>query len=228
MNCPISIENTVCLGLLAKYWQPGQVKTRLAASIGDDNAAAIYRRMIETVLQRLGQIEGDHLLAYSPADRSGPFEAVLPTGWRIEPQFGSDLGSRMETYFSRRFREGYERVILLGTDSPDLPLAHVRTAMDALITHDVVLGPCEDGGYYLVGARRRVPPIFGSIPWGTSEVWKATVDALRSSELVYATLEPWYDVDDEADYRRLVDQIARSDEVALVKLFDRLASVNLL
>ena len=228
MNCKTSVQSSTCLGLFAKYWQPGQVKTRLASSVGADHSAAIYRRMVETLLQRLGQVACDHLLAYSPADRSGSFEAILPTGWHLEPQSGGDLGSRMEAFFSRRFAEGYERVLLLGSDSPDLPLAHVHTAVDALAAHEVVLGPTEDGGYYLVGARQRVPPIFGPLPWGTAEVWRATVDALRSSGLAYATLDAWYDVDQEADYHRLVARIAKSKDAALAKLHDHLAAADLL
>ena len=228
MNCKTSIQSSTCLGLFAKYWQPGHVKTRLAGSLGADNSAAIYRRMVETVLHRLGRVGGDHLLAYTPADRSGQFEAILPTGWRMEPQSGSDLGSRMGGYFFRRFAEGYERVLLLGTDSPDLPLAHIRTALDSLATHDVVLGPTEDGGYYLVGASRRVPPIFGPLPWGTPDLWRATVAALGSTDLAFQALDAWYDVDQEADYHRLVTRIAESKDAELAKLHDHLAAANLL
>jgi uncharacterized protein len=228
MNYIRSIQSNACLGIFAKYWQPGYVKTRLASSLGANRSAAIYRHMVGTVLQRLGRIGGDHLLAYTPADRSGKFKAMLPRGWRMEPQTGSDLGGRMKGFFVRRFAEGYERVLLLGTDSPDLPLAHVETAFDSLSTHDVVLGPTEDGGYYLVGARRRVPPIFGPLPWGKPDLWQATIDQLRISALAYATLEPWYDVDQEADYRRLVSRIAESKDVELAKLYELLAAADLL
>lgn len=222
-----------CLGLFAKYWQPGRVKTRLAAKLGPERAAAVYRQFVLTLLARLDGIAPDQVLAFAPSDRADDFKPILPAGWRQEPQAGDDLGNRMQHYFANRFTEGHKRVVLLGTDSPDVPIEHVTTAMATLATQDVVLGPTEDGGYCLIGMRRQAepnqfPPIFSDIPWSTPDVWLATIDALQATNTNYAVLPTWYDVDEVEDYQRLVDQLAHRRDAELQKLRHRLAKAGLL
>ncbi len=214
------------LGLFAKYWQPGKVKTRLASSLGPERAASIYREFVLSMLTRLSPIADERVLAFSPADRAGDFAEILPKGWRLEPQSDGDLGTRMKNFFAHRFAEGYEQVVLLGTDSPNVPVAHVVQAMTELKSHDAVLGPTEDGGYYLVGACRQVPPIFEGIPWSTSSVWQATTRALQEADYTLAVLPTWYDVDEAADHGRLVAELARSDDRELRKLHHRLTEAQ--
>lgn len=213
-----------CLGLFAKYWHPGLVKTRLAKSIGPERAAAAYLQFVSTLLERLGACSEQRWLAYSPSERASQFETILPGGWKLEPQAAGDLGLRMKSFFERRFAAGCQRVVLLGSDSPNVPLEYIRQAFDQLQGHDVVLGPTEDGGYWLVGAAGGVPDVFEAIPWSTPQVWSATLAAIRTAGLSHAVLPTWYDIDEHDDLFRLMTDLRRDSggEPALDRLRDML------
>lgn len=200
-----------CLGMFAKYWEPGRVKTRLAATIGAEAAATIYAEFIRSLLVRLSEVGERRWLCFTPDGRRAEFESLAGSLWHAVPQAVGDLGQRMSAYFDEAFTASADRVVLIGSDSPTLPHAHVTRAFSALREHDVVLGPTLDGGYYLVGARGHTPPIFEDISWSTSEVWKQTVERLERSGLSYEELPSWYDVDERADLFRLRDELLRSD-----------------
>lgn len=203
-----------CLGMFAKYWEPGRVKTRLAAEIGDDAAAAIYAAFVRSLLVRFSDVAQRQLLCFTPDDRRGAFESIAGSTWQVVPQAAGGLGQRMNTYFDQAFAASANRVVLIGSDSPTMPREHVTRAFAALHEHDVVLGPTLDGGYYLVGAREHTPPIFEDVSWSTSDVWEQTVGRLESARLSYQELPSWYDVDERADLVRLRDELFRleSDE----------------
>ncbi len=206
-----------CLGIFAKYWEPGRVKTRLAQSIGNEKAAQVYEAFVAATVARLSAIHCTRVLSYSPNDSKTreAFEAAESNGWSLVPQTDGDLGERMAGYFQQQFSEGVDRVVLLGTDSPNVPLVEVQEAFEHLKTSDVVLGPTEDGGYYLVGAAKRVPPIFAEIPWSTPEVLPKTIACLDNEGLSYTTLDPWYDVDEIYDLHRLVEDLRDESETEL-------------
>jgi rSAM/selenodomain-associated transferase 1 len=213
-----------CLGLFAKYWQPGQVKTRLADEIGAERAAEAYSHFVATLLDRLSGCGEQRFLAYSPRERGPEFAALLPDGWQSQPQAEGDLGLRMKSFFEQRFAAGCQRVVLLGSDSPNVPLEYVSQAFDLLRQHDVVLGPTEDGGYWLVGAAGGVPGIFAAIPWSTPQVWPATLAAIGAARLSHATVPTWYDVDLQNDLSRLINDLQQNPgrEPALDRLRDLL------
>ncbi len=216
--------NDECLGLFAKYWQPGQVKTRLANGIGTERAAAAYFQFVSTLLERLSDCGEQRWLAYTPHERASQFEGLLPDDWEMEPQAAGDLGLRMKAFFEHRFAEGCRRVVLLGSDSPNVPLEYVRQAFDRLQRHNVVLGPTEDGGYWLVGAAGGVPNIFDSIPWSTPQVWSASLAAIRSAGLSHSEVPTWYDIDEQEDLSRLIRDLQQNQgrEPALDRLRDSL------
>ncbi|MCO6457696.1 MAG: TIGR04282 family arsenosugar biosynthesis glycosyltransferase [Pirellulaceae bacterium] len=213
--------------MFAKFWAPGQVKTRLAAHIGPAAASRLYRTFLTTLLWRFHRIGGQRVLVYSPGDRRAAFE-MLATGrlagphrplarqsatagdWRLAPQGAGDLGQRMRRYFQRTFSQGVRRAVLIGSDSPTLPTRYVLRAFELLRSHDVVLGPCGDGGYYLIGARDRVPPVFDDMPWSTPQVWPRTVERLASGGWSLAQLAPWYDIDDLEGLNRLRAELSQS------------------
>ena len=202
-------SNTDCLGLFAKYWEPGRVKTRLAQSLGNEKAARIYEAFVAATVARLSAVHCTRVLSYWPDDAKtrSAFESAAALGWALVPQTEGDLGERMAGYFFQQFSAGVERVVLLGTDSPNVPLVEVQEAFEHLKTVDVVLGPTDDGGYYLVGAANRVPPIFGKIPWSTPEVLPRTIACLEEEGFSFATLDPWYDVDEIYDLHRLIEDL---------------------
>ncbi len=198
-----------CLGLFAKYWEPGRVKTRLARSIGNEKAARIYEAFVAATVARLSAIHCTRVLSYWPDDARTrlAFESAEAQGWSLVPQTEGDLGERMAGYFIQQFSAGTDRVVLLGTDSPNVPLIEVQEAFEHLKTCDVVLGPTDDGGYYLVGAAKRVPPIFADIPWSTPGVLPKTIACLEKEGFSYTTLDPWYDVDEIYDLHRLIEDL---------------------
>jgi rSAM/selenodomain-associated transferase 1 len=195
------------LGVFAKFWQPGLVKTRLAVEIGAERAAALYRIFVETTLQRLDGLAQRQECCVWPPDRETEFCCVLPPGWVLTAQVEGDLGRRIKDFFDRAFALGSRSVILVGTDTPSLPTIAIEHAFNALERVSVVLGPSRDGGYYLVGARDATPPIFEQIAWSTPAVWDQTVAALERSGLRqgrgFEVTALFSDVDTLADMREL-------------------------
>jgi rSAM/selenodomain-associated transferase 1 len=213
--------NTDRLAVFAKYWQPGAVKTRLARGIGAESAAALHRQFLRTLLQRFSAVAAARVLVYSPAERERDFAGLAEgarDSWQLEPQSAGDLGQRMAACFQSAFRQGCERVVLIGSDSPTLPVSWITQAFDELATYPVVLGPSSDGGYYLVGASRTVPPIFEDIRWGTDAVWDQTLRRLDAAGIPVALLAAWYDVDEVEDLRRLAAELSREAEDDLREL----------
>jgi rSAM/selenodomain-associated transferase 1 len=189
------------LGVFAKWPKPGSVKTRLAAETSADYAAMVARACWLDTMALAKSLSAAHWLAYAPAD-AGPAFAEEAVGWSLVPQSAGDLGERMRSFFADRFAEGADEVVLIGTDSPNLPAAYLEQAFTALERVDVVLGPAFDGGYYLIGLSRPAPDLFGpGIAWSTATVLGATVDRLGGRSL--ALLPPWYDIDTLADWRAL-------------------------
>ncbi|MFV1965415.1 MAG: TIGR04282 family arsenosugar biosynthesis glycosyltransferase [Pirellulaceae bacterium] len=202
------------LGIFAKYWEPGTVKTRLAAAIGRNRASNLYRSFLECLIERFARSGERRELCYWPKTRHEEFAELAPGDWMLRPQSDGDLGMRMHLFFTEAFREGNQRVVLIGSDSPTLPVELVHEAFERLNHHDVVLGPSEDGGYYLVGSSLRPPPIFGRIDWSTPSVWEQTVGQLQAKGCSYAQLPRWYDVDELKDLERLrleLEHLASTD-----------------
>lgn len=215
--------------VFAKYWTPGKVKTRLADTIGDENAAAVYRRFVETILRRCADVGDSREVAFAPDTAEDGFESFLVAehltgGWQTHSQGEGDLGTRMRRFFDRSFSTGAKKVVLIGTDSPTLPKEIFSRAFDELERFEAVLGPTEDGGYYLVGARDTTPPIFADIAWSTSKVWQQTVRHLQEHHVSYSTLPMWYDVDEIKDLRRLKSELMRDTQNNrnAAQLFDEL------
>lgn len=191
------------LGLFAKFWAPGEVKTRLARAIGAERAARLQEVFVRTLLARFAGTAERRVVAFWPPERRADFEPLTAGAWRLEPQISGDLGRRMRHYFDSAFAAGAERVVLVGADAPTLPAAYVEAAFDNLADCQAVLGPAEDGGYYLVGAARKTPPIFDSIAWSQPTVYAETIAALESAEIEHRVLPGWYDVDVLDDLKRL-------------------------
>lgn len=201
------------LGVFAKFWQPGRVKTRLAAELGDSAAAALSRAFLEATLSRMAGLAAHREVCFSPADRQPEFRKMVPPGWTLSPQVEGKLGERIEAFFDRAFDRGAERVVLIGSDSPNVPREYAANAFAALEHVAVVLGPAADGGYYLVGARMSTPPVFRDIAWSTPAVWGQTLAALDRAGLRggdgYALLPEWNDIDTLDDLRKLRQELAR-------------------
>lgn len=191
------------LGIFAKYWAPGAVKTRLAATLGDAATCELYRVFIETALRRFATTGDTRRLVCTPPSRLDAFRAMAGDDWRLELQTAGDLGHRMRGFFERALADGARHVLLIGSDSPTLPRSHVTRAFELLRSNPIVLCPAEDGGYCLIGIADAVPPVFEGIAWSTPAVWPQTLDRLSESGIRHATLPAWYDIDQWDDLQRL-------------------------
>ncbi|MBC8077093.1 MAG: TIGR04282 family arsenosugar biosynthesis glycosyltransferase [Chloroflexales bacterium] len=193
-----------CLVIAAKEPALGSVKTRLAATIGADAALALYRCFLADTIA-LADTMPDCQLAFSfwPATASAFFARLRP-GCLLLPQCGANLGERMLNAFEQASANGYNRIVLIGSDLPGLPVAHVERAFAALDRQPAVLGPADDGGYYLLGLRAPQPALFHSgIAWSTPSVAQQTLAAAAAARLDIASVPLWYDIDTADDLRRL-------------------------
>lgn len=200
------------LVIFLKFPEAGKVKTRLARSIGDAEAARIYRRLAEETVERMRPAADKSLeivIVYDPPDREAETKRWIRGPFKYIPQGEGDLGQRMSQAALRAFREGAERVVLIGSDCPGLDLTTVDQAFGVLSRKDVVLGPSEDGGYYLAGLRHpSVLSIFENIPWSTPAVLEKTIEQLVQARLSYELLSVKTDVDTLEDLRHIPHKIS--------------------
>jgi rSAM/selenodomain-associated transferase 1 len=198
------------LGVFAKYWEPGQVKTRLAHDTNHEFAARVYRQFIQATLETATGIAQRSVLAFTPTDQYAEFAQCLPAGWTMVAQATGDLGQRMHAYFSDAHAHQIDKVVLIGSDSPHLPATLLEQAFDQLDSHQCVIGPARDGGYYLIGARNLVPPVFEDVDWSTDNVLQQTLTKLQDADISYALLPPWLDIDTIEDFRELQRDLEHS------------------
>jgi hypothetical protein len=196
------------LGLFAKQPRPGRVKTRLAADTSEEFAAQVAEAFLGDLLDRLAVLDARRVLAFAPPEAGPYFDELVRGRFVLEPQADGDLGARMAAFFRRHLAGGTQRVVLVGTDSPTLPRDFIEQAFRELQQAEVVLGPAADGGYYLLGCRGRLPPVFEGIDWGTSRVLLQTAARLAATDLRLALLPPWYDVDTLDDWLALRGHLA--------------------
>ena len=186
----------------------GQVKTRLAASLGEDAALDLYERFVLDILDTLEQTGIPVRICYSPPDSRNAVSLWLGPERHYQPQEGADVGARMENAFQQAFSGGASRAILIGSDIPDLPAQVLYDALAGLLTHDAVIGPARDGGYYLIGFRNDsfLPAAFHNVPWSTGVVMEHTLSAFRRSGRSVHMLPAWQDVDTIDDLKALSDR----------------------
>ncbi|MHC4838137.1 MAG: TIGR04282 family arsenosugar biosynthesis glycosyltransferase [Planctomycetota bacterium] len=179
------------LCVFAKAPVPGRSKTRLAPALGEEGAAALHAAFVRDVVDRHARA-GRAVTVWRAGDPAHPFWATLDEPQR--DQAGGHLGARMAHALAVSLTDA-SRVVIIGTDSPTLPPSLVDAAFDALRENACVVGPAFDGGYYLIGARGGVPPVFCDIAWGTGTVLGDTLAGLRAASVRYQILPFWYDVD---------------------------------
>ena len=193
------------LFVMAKDPRAGQVKTRLCPPLTAETAARLYECFLLDVLDLVTGIPGvDPVVAFSPPRAREEFARLTGGRFLLIPQQGSDLGARLENSFRVLFEQGYDRVAAVSTDSPDLPAEYLQEAFSRLERARVVLGPCPDGGYYLIGLSDLIPELFRDMPWSTDRVVPETEARVRGMGLTLSYLPEWHDVDTATDLNRLV------------------------
>ncbi|MDX2253028.1 MAG: TIGR04282 family arsenosugar biosynthesis glycosyltransferase [Nitrospira sp.] len=203
---------TSALVIFAKAPIPGQVKTRLCPPLTPDEAATLHGSFVLDTLERTKaavskfKLPIDRYLACAPSSAHVFFKIMEERqGVRVIDQVGDDLGARMNQVFETLFAQKYTQVVIVGTDVPSLPLEQYKQAFTLLGSHDLVLGPALDGGYYLIGLNRPTPELFTGIPWSTEQVLNLTQEKARALGLRTSLLAPWRDIDTISDLNALIE-----------------------
>jgi len=179
------------------------VKTRLAAGMGPTAALHAYEHLVETLLGGLSALEPVEL-RFTPDDAANEVSRWLRDGWSSHGQGTGDLGERLSCAFRDAFASGARRVVVIGSDCPDVTLADIEAAWAALATHDVALGPATDGGYWLIGLRKLDEAIFRGIHWSTNTVLAETLANCQQRGLRVHRLRELSDVDTAEDWQRFL------------------------
>lgn len=176
----------------------GTVKTRLAVTVGDKMALEIYMELMRHTAEVTQKLSADRKVFYS--EKIEKYDVWTEMSFSKALQNKGTLGQRMENAFSSAFEQGYKKVLIVGSDLYSLKASHIEKALEQLDKKEVVIGPAQDGGYYLLGLNKKLPALFCNKNWGTSSVLKETLKDLRTKSV--ALMEPLNDVDDFEDLKK--------------------------
>lgn len=187
--------------IFVKNLVSGNVKTRLAASIGNTAAMKVYERLLQHTCNISKNVVATKIVFYSDfIDRKDTWN---PVEFEKKIQSRGALGERMLRAFDQTFKKGIQRVIIIGTDCPGISESILNNAFEALNMVDVVIGPADDGGYYLLGMKEVHKYLFEEISWSTSLVLEQTIDRCQKQHLKYQLLDVLADVDEEKDLKHM-------------------------
>ena len=204
--------STVAVAIVCKTPLAGRSKTRLSPPLQPDECAALSACFISDLARTITALTGDGgvlgCALYTPVGSEVALRALLPANFALFPQYEGDFGERL-MHGTRDLLATHAGAILLNSDSPTLPVAILRAAVDAMRSGDhVVLSPAHDGGYTLIGLSQDHPRLFEDIPWSTDAVYRLTVARAAELGLRVVDVPGWYDVDDAASLSMLADEFA--------------------
>jgi uncharacterized protein len=195
--------------LMTRIPIPGRTKTRLMKVLSGEECAQIHRCFLMDIFNTLKNIKDstDVFLTYTPEDSLGIINEMVPEWIASFPQKGEKLGERMKASIDMLLKEGYKKVILIGSDIPDLSSKDIEDAFAVLDSDDIVLGPTVDGGYYLVGMKKIHKELFSdNLKWGNKSVFEATVDIANKCSLKVGLASKYRDIDDEKDLLNFIER----------------------
>ncbi len=211
------MTNKSALGIFFRIPAPGKVKKRLAAEIGENEACKAYEYMLHETIKSVSRLRGIDLYGFYEGEKTSLNPSLSPSvspfikgGYRgveeeleglmrhfpLYSQKGVNLGERMYSAIKWLLQKGYEKMSLVGSDSPDLPISFIEEAFQKLGSYDLVIGPSEDSGYYLIGMNKPHEVIFEGIQWGYESVLRDTICRAKAAGISYFLLPEWYDIDD--------------------------------
>lgn len=194
------------LAIMAKAPVAGTVKSRLVPPLTLEQAAEFYRALLVDQLEHLSDMAGAaRYLFFAPADAEAVLRPLAGASYAYLPQGDGDLGARMAQVFDELWQRGHGNIVLIGSDLPALPLDYLDAAFARLASGEsrVVLGPSQDGGYYLVGMNQPTPEIFAGMSWSHERVLADTLARLAGLGVAYSLLPTWFDLDLAEDFHRL-------------------------
>jgi len=210
------MSRRVALAIMAKYPAVGAVKTRLAPALTAAQCAELYAAFLADKVDTVCALEGvTPLIAFTPAEAEADFAATFGARAQLLAQHGCDLGERLMNVAGTLFAGGYSHVLLVDSDTPDLPVDRFDRALAALAGGaQVVLGPTRDGGYYMIGSSAPFPALFRGIEWSSPRVLSQTLAIARRAELQVELLAGWDDVDTPFDLSELVIRLRSAEPSA--------------
>ena len=202
------MANETAIVILAKYPQAGKTKTRLCPPLTQQQAAEFYSAMLQDTINLVAHLENvDLAIAISPPEAQEYFAEMVPPGCLLLPVKGADIGECLLAALSGLLERGYQKAIALNSDGPSLPPLFLVQAIHKLDGVDLVIGPAEDGGYYLIGMKRLIPEIFQAIDWSTQMVLTQTLERGSDLSMSVRLLPAWYDVDTPEDLARIASEL---------------------
>lgn len=187
--------------IFIKNPEPGKVKTRLAAGVGNEKALSIYKKLLHHTRGIVQALQVKKQLWYSrfvDEEDDWPEDA-----FQKQVQKGEDLGERMKFAFKKGFENRFKEIVIIGGDCAELKAADIEKGFKALEDNDAVIGPAKDGGYYLLGLKQFIPELFENKPWGTRKVLEQTIDDCEKYNIQFKLLEKLIDIDTEEDWEEL-------------------------
>jgi rSAM/selenodomain-associated transferase 1 len=180
-------------------------KSRLIQQLGTSDGPGLRTALLRDTLAAVAPIAAQKAVLYTPLDAEAEIRRLTPFETMFLAQRGATLGDRMRNGISDLLARGFGRAVLVGADLPTLPAAYIVEALERLARprESLVLGPAEDGGYYLIGMTHVHDELFDGIPWGTSDVLRRTQEAAAALQLTVELLPAWYDVDLPSDLQRV-------------------------
>jgi rSAM/selenodomain-associated transferase 1 len=196
--------------VIAKAPVAGRTKTRLVPPLTPDEAAKLSAAFLQDTVATGLQLEWERLSVIHPRGDGQLLRTQLPDDVRLVEQRGVGLGDALAYAFEHHFDEGFDRVVLIGSDNPTLPAVLIETAVRVLESQrDLSIGPTSDGGYYLIGMRQPYPVLFERIEWSTARVYTQTVERAKQCGLNVHSVAEWYDIDQPLDLDRLESDLRR-------------------
>jgi rSAM/selenodomain-associated transferase 1 len=202
--------------VFAKFPEDGNVKTRLSRTLGVEFAVRFYTSMAEhafNVCLAVPKEEADLHLYYDYPNDIESIKNWIPAGFSLHLQKGKDLGEKMKNAFGLLFEKSYKKVIIIGTDCPDINVNIILKSFEELSRHDITIGPSNDGGYYLLGMNRFYPFLFDDNKWSSNQVLTGTIEKINENKLSLFKLPELIDIDNEEDLRKWLSKTKENNEM---------------
>jgi hypothetical protein len=205
-----------CILVFVKAPEKGKVKTRLSKILGKTVALGLYKNFVADIIATLQTGRYTFRICFHPSDAEHKMMDWIGREYVLMPQRGNHIGERMANAFRKTFMDGFEHVLLIGTDLPDLPATVIDEAFKNLEKNAAVIGPAFDGGYYLIGFQSKtfLPAIFERIPWSTRQVFEKTIKIFEKNQYRVHRLPKWRDIDLYEDLKCFVAENVKDESLA--------------
>lgn len=201
--------------IMAKVPEPGSVKTRLQPCFTPEQSKSLATCFLKDAESKAQMLDCQSIIAFSPVDQKEELGRILQYENTVIEQSGKNLGMRMLNAIDFAFQNGFDSVVLIGTDCPTLRLENIKLAFKYLERgRDAVIGETEDGGFYLIGLKFLPKGIFDAVDWSTNRTFNQTVENIQNAKVKLEKLEVWYDVDLPKDVERLRQELAEAPQLA--------------